>query len=262
VRASSETENAPVLQRSDGALARVTLNRPESRNALNLPMCHALRQAFEQLDTNSDLRAVVLDASGPAFCAGADLKERQGRDESWILARRQAAFAAYDAIERLSRPVIALVHGAVVGSGGEIAMCCDFIIAADDTSFRFPEPQWGTVGATQRLQRIIGRHRAKELLFTGRTMPVDEALRVGLVTRVVPRAELEDAGLKTAQAIAGASATAIALTKQAVDLGSQTTLPAGIQIELAAIERCLRAQDWRRGIEAFTQEFSRAKPES
>jgi enoyl-CoA hydratase len=146
-----------VLQRREGAIVRVTLNRSQARNALNLPMCQVLRQTFEQLDADSEVRAVLLDASGPAFCAGADLKERNGRDASWVLARRQAAFAAYEAIERLRRPVIALVHGAVVGSGGEIAMSCDFIIAADDASFRFPEPQWGTIGATNSLQRIIGR---------------------------------------------------------------------------------------------------------
>jgi enoyl-CoA hydratase/carnithine racemase len=260
VRASSDmASDSVLLQRRDGGIVRVTLNRLEARNALNLPMCQALRQTFEQLDAEPDVRAVILDASGPAFCAGADLKERHGRDESWVLARRQAAFAAYEAIERMRRPVIALVHGAVVGSGGEIAMSCDFIIAADDASFRFPEPQWGTVGATQRLQRIIGRHRAKELLFTGRAMSVEEACRVGLVTRVVPRDTLQATGLEIANAIAKAPPLAIALTKQAIDLGSQTTLQAGIQIERAAIERCLGESDWRQGIEAFEQEFGRAK---
>src|SRR5947208_5412382 len=169
---SDGAEEIPLLQRSEWSVARVTLNRPEARNALNLPMCQALKQAFEQLEIDSSLRSVLLDGAGPAFCAGADLKERQGRDESWVIARRQAAFAAYEAIERLSRPVIALVHGPVVGSGGEIAMSCDFIVAADDATFRFPEPQWGTIGATQRLQRIVGLPRAKELLFTGRTMSV------------------------------------------------------------------------------------------
>jgi enoyl-CoA hydratase/carnithine racemase len=260
VQASSEKASPSALvQRREGHVVRITLNRPEARNALNLSMCHALRETFEALDADPSVRVVLVDAAGPAFCAGADLKEREGRDEAWVLARRHAAFAAYEAIERLSRPVIALVQGAVVGSGGEIAMCCDFIVASDDASFRFPEPQWGTVGATQRLQRIIGRQRAKELLFTGRSMPVEEAARFGLVARVVSRAKLEETGAEIAEAIARAPPLAMALTKQAVDLGSQTTLQAGIAIERAAIERCLEESDWREGIEAFTQEFGRAK---
>ena len=130
------------------------------------------------------------DAAGPVFCAGADLKERQGKDEAWVRQRRLASFAAYEAIERCSKPVVAIVQGPAIGSGGEIAMACDFIVASDFVTFRFPEPQWGTVGATQRLQRVIGKRRAKELLFTGRTMPVEEAYALGLVARVVPADEL------------------------------------------------------------------------
>lgn len=249
------TDESPVLCKREGAIARVTLNRPQARNALNLPMCQALKKTFEELGTDSTVHAVLVDAAGPAFCAGADLKERQGRDEQWVLARRREAFTAYEAIERCRCPVIALAHGAIVGSGGEIAMSCDFILAADNASFQFPEPQWGTVGATQRLQRFVGRARAKELLFTGRTFSAEEAYRMGLVARVVPRPDLERLGLETARAIAAAPGLAMILTKQAVDEGSQTTLQAGIQIELNAIERCLNLSDWRQGIDAFTRKF-------
>lgn len=242
---------APVLLRRDGAVARVTLNRAEARNALNLPMCLALRDAFAALDGDAEVRAVLLDAAGPVFCAGADLKERQGRDEAWVRDRRLAAFAAYEAIERCGKPVIAAVHGPVVGSGGEIAMACDFVVASRAATFRFPEPQWGTVGATQRLQRVIGKRRAKELLFTGRTMPVDEAYGLGLVARVV-----DDAGAaadEIAAAIAKAPALAMALTKQAVDLGEEVALATGIRIELAQIERVLADGGWRRGVESFAR---------
>lgn len=251
------SEASPILQRRDGAVARVTLNRPEARNALNLPMCRALKGVFEEISNDPEVCAVVLDAAGPAFCAGADLKERQGKDEQWVLARRREAFLAYEAIERCPRPVIALAHGSIVGSGGEIAMSCDFMMVSEEATFRFPEPHWGTVGATQRLQRLIGRPRAKELLFTGRSIDAQEAYRLGLVARVLPRAHLERVGLETAQAIAQAPGLAIALTKQAVDLGSQTTLQGGIQIELDAIEACLRQSDWRRGIDAFAAKFGK-----
>jgi len=249
------SDDSSVLCRREGSIARVTLNRPQARNALNLPMCQALKKTFEDLSADSTVRAVLVDAAGPAFCAGADLKERQGRDEQWVLARRREAFLAYEAIERCRYPVVALAHGAIVGSGGEIAMSCDFILLSEDATFQFPEPNWGTVGATQRLQRFIGRARAKELLFTGRTIKADEAYRMGLVARVVPRADLERVGLETTRAISAAPGLAMVLTKQAVDEGSQTTLQQGIQIELNAIERCLNLSDWRQGIDAFTRKF-------
>ncbi|MBE1461735.1 enoyl-CoA hydratase/isomerase family protein [Kibdelosporangium phytohabitans] len=232
-------------------VATVVLNRPEARNGLNLAMCLALREVFEQLDSAADVRVVLLRASGPAFCAGADLKERTGRDASWVRRRRQASFAAYEAIERCSKPVVALVHGAVVGSGGEIAMSCDFVVASTDTTFRFPEPHWGTVGATQRLQRVIGRQRAKELLFTNRAMTAAEAHRVGLVARLTEPGELDAAGAGVAAEIAKAPPLSVALTKQAVDLGAETDLDRGIRIEMAAIERNLADGGWQRGVADF-----------
>lgn len=236
----------------DGPVARVTLDRPAARNALDLPMCLALREAFEALDGNAAVRVVLLDAAGPVFCAGADLKERQGRDEAWVRRRRQAAFAAYETIERCSKPVVALVQGPVIGSGGEIAMACDFIVAASTATFRFPEPQWGTVGATQRLQRVVGKRRAKELLFTGRTMPAAEAHGLGLVARLVSPEALVAEGEAVAASIAKAPPLAMALTKQAVDLGEEVAQATGVRIELAAIERILADGEWRQGLDRFT----------
>lgn len=241
-----------ILLHEDGPIARVTLNRPKARNALDLPMCHALRDAFVALDASTTIRVVLVDAAGPVFCAGADLKERQGKDEGWVRARRLAAFAAYETIERCCKPVVAVVDGPVVGSGGEIAMACDFILASHAASFRFPEPQWGTVGATQRLQRVIGKRRAKELLFTGRAMPAAEALGLGLVARLVD--DLAAEAEAVAAAIAKAPALAMALTKQAVELGEEVPLTTGIRIELAQIERLLADGGWRAGVERFAQD--------
>ncbi|KAA9161637.1 enoyl-CoA hydratase/isomerase family protein [Amycolatopsis acidicola] len=234
-----------------GGVATVELNRPEARNALNLPMCRALRDVFTALDADPDVRVVLLGGRGPVFCAGADLKERKGKDEAWVRARRLASFAAYETIERCAKPVVAVLAGPVVGSGGEIAMSCDFTLASTAVTFRFPEPHRGTVGATQRLQRVIGKRRAKELLFTGRVMDSGEAHRLGLITRLVEPDELEKAAAETAAAIAEAPALAIELTKQSVDLGEETTLSQGIRIEMAAIERNLADGGWRRGVEEF-----------
>jgi enoyl-CoA hydratase len=245
------TEPAGIALARDGAIARVTLDRAAARNALNLPMCLALKAAFEELDGDPEIRVVLLQANGPVFCAGADLKERQGRDEIWVRRRRLASFAAYETIERCSKPVVAVIDGPVVGSGGEIAMACDFAIASPKVTFRFPEPQWGTVGATQRLQRVIGKRRAKELLFTGRAMPVEEAYGLGLVARIVE--DVAAAAQEIAEAIAKAPPLAMQLTKQSVDLGEEAALTTGIRTEMAAIERVLADGNWRKGVEDFKQ---------
>ncbi|MFE4214880.1 enoyl-CoA hydratase/isomerase family protein [Streptomyces sp. NPDC056844] len=237
---------------TDG-IAHVELARPHARNAVDLPMCGQLRTVFEELDAADDVRVVLLSAQGPTFCAGADLKERNGRDAGWVRRRRLASFAAYEAIEQCRHPVIALVHGAVVGSGGEITLAADFAVAAESTTFRFPEPHWGTVGATQRLQRAIGKRRAKELLFTNRPMPAAEALGLGVVSQVVPDDQLARTGMDVAATIAKAPALAIALTKRAVDLGSETDLDRGIRIEMAAIEQCLADGGWRDGVDRFAR---------
>ena len=242
-------------------VARVELTRPAARNAVDLPMCLELRAAFEELDADDGVHVVLLAARGTVFCAGADLKERTDKDAAWVRRRRVASFAAYAAIEACRCPVIAAVQGAVVGSGGEMVLAADFAVAADDVTFRFPEPRWGTVGATQRLQRAIGKRRAKELLFTNRAMGVAEAHELGVVSRVVPRAELEEAGLDAARTVAEAPPTAIALTKRAVDLGAETDLDRGIRIEMAAIEHNLTDGGWRAGLDRF-QKRPRTTPAS
>lgn len=248
----TEPINDSVLLEIGDGIARVRMARVEARNAVNLAMCHGLATAFGQIAQSDEVRVVVISADGPVFCAGADLKERQGKDAAWVRQRRLAAFAAYEAISACAVPVVALVQGPVVGSGGEIALAADFTIAADDVRFRFPEPQWGTVGATQRLQRAVGRQRAKDMLFTGRWMTSHEALACGLVARVVPSADLVTVGLETAAAIAAAPPLAMRLTKQAMDLGAATDLATAIRIELAAIDRVLAAAEWTAGVEKFS----------
>lgn len=228
-----------VTKDRQGAIVRVILNRPNARNALNLEMCQALQKRFQEIEEDQSVNAVLVSANGPSFCAGADVKERAGRGAAWVRSRRLAAYAAYRSIQTCSRPVVILVHGNVIGSGGEIAMSGDFIIAAQGTVFRFPEPQLGTVGATQRLQRMVGVQRAKDLLLTGRSLPVEEAISAGLVARIVPVEDLESVGIETVERIASASPLAMRLTKQAMDLGRETDLDRAIGIELAAVERNL-----------------------
>lgn len=237
-----------------GVVAEVVLNRPEARNAVNLDVCRALARTFDGFQGDLNTRVVVLRAEGPVFCAGADLHERNGKDEQWVLDRRRAGFRAYAAIEACPIPVICSIQGPVVGSGGEIAMACDFVIACEDATFLFPEPQWGTVGATQRLQRVIGVSRAKELLFTGRKMPAAEACRLGLVARLVPADRLDAEVSEAAGKIATAPELAIRLTKQAINQGSRTDLASGIETEMAAIRQLLFESDWRASVQRFSKE--------
>jgi len=241
------------VERRD-AVCEVIINRPETRNAVNLELCHALFDVFSGFNMGEDIRAVLLRSEGTVFCAGADLKERDGRDEAWVIERRQAAFKAYMSIGTCPLPVVCAVQGPVVGSGGEIAMASDFIVASDKATFLFPEPQWGTVGATQRLQRVIGVSSAKELLFTGRKLTVEEAYARGLVARILPSEGFLEQARGIAAKVAQAPHLAMQLTKQAVDHGSRTDLASGIEIELSAIRQVLSQSNWRAGVERFNSE--------
>jgi enoyl-CoA hydratase len=240
-----------ILTNKSNGIGEIVLNRPAQRNALNTAMCVALLAAVNDMELDAELRVVMVRASGPVFCAGADLKERQEMDADAVRARRLKAFAVYDAIESLSKPCIAIVDGPVIGSGGEIAASCDFIIASERASFRYPEAVWGSVGATQRLPRIIGKPFTKELMFSGREMPAQEARAVGLVNRVVAVDELDATARALAAQIAAAPADALRLAKRCIDRGMETDRRGALGIELAAIEEMLTQTDWKQGIAAF-----------
>lgn len=234
-----------------GGVATLTLNRPEKRNALNLEMCNDLRAAIDVVTANAEARVVLVAGNGPSFCAGADLKERDGKTPDWMRERRRRSYAAYMALSTLEIPAIAVVDGMCAGSGCEIATACDFILASEKAQFRYPEAQLGTVGATQRLPRIVGKALAKELLFTGRTVAADEAKAIGLVNRVIPGDKLRDEALAMAQQIAKAPPLAMRLAKRSIDLGVETNLERGVAIEALAVERCLADTEWKTGVANF-----------
>jgi len=205
-------------------------------------MCEALLNAARNMD--AAVKLVLVKANGPVFCAGADLKERQGMGEAQVRERRMMAFAAYAALEALPMPAIAVVEGPVIGSGCEIAGACDFIVATPAASFRVPEAVRGTVGATQRLPRILGKRLAKDLLFTGRTLSAEEAERHGLVSRLVAADRLESVLAEIAQAIVEAPAQALRLAKRCVDRGVELDPQGALETEIAAIEEQLASGDW------------------
>jgi len=221
------------------SVATIALNRPEARNALNLEMCEALLEAAKKI---GDARLVFIRGNGPVFCGGADVKERTGKSEQWVRERRLKAFAAYEALEALPMPCIALVHGAAIGSGCEIAAACDFIVATPDAIFRTPEAQRGTVGATQRLPRILGKRLAKDLMFTGRDLGAEEARQAGLVSRITSNLEGEREEIQ--KAILGASPLAMRLAKRSIDQGIELDPKGAREVEIAAIEEQLASGQW------------------
>jgi enoyl-CoA hydratase len=240
----------PLLYAGAGGLVTLTLNRPLARNALNIALAEALAAACRRAEAEG-ARCVIIRANGPVFCAGADLKERQGMDDDAVRARRAKGFWAYESIERLPMPSIAVVEGPAVGSGVEIAAACDLIVATPAASFRTPEALWGTVGATQRLPRILGKRLAKDMMFTGRTLAAEEALAAGLVARLVPAEALEATLEAMLAPLLKAPPTALALAKRCIDEGLERDPRGALATELLAIEESLAAADWRRGMAGF-----------
>jgi enoyl-CoA hydratase len=233
-----------IIFKKGNGVATITLNRPEARNALNGPMCEQLRSAAQAAGADPQVRIVVVRANGPAFCAGADLKERQGMDAAQVRARRLKAFEAYAALEALPMPSIAVVSGPAVGSGAEIAAACDFIVATREASFATPEALRGTVGATQRLPRVLGKRLAKDLMFTGRRLTAEEALRTGLVSRLVNAEHLEREIEGIVKTIVEAEPAALRLAKRCIDEGVERDPRGALELEIAAIDEQLAGGQW------------------
>ncbi len=233
-----------VLYSVEGGVATIRLNRPEVRNALNLAMCDGIEAAAKSATGDPSVKLVLVRAEGSVFCAGADLKERQGMDEAQVRARRQKGFDAYAALEALPMPAVAVVEGPAVGSGCEIASSCDFIIATPMASFRTPEATRGTVGATQRLARVLGKRLAKDMMYTGRTLSAEEGLAHGLVARLVAPENLEKTLVAIVKAITGAPRQSLRLAKRTIDRGVELDPQGALAAEIEAIEEQLASGQW------------------
>jgi len=231
-----------VLYSVESGVATIMLDRPEARNALNGAMCDELCAAAARAAADSSVRLVLMRGNGPVFCAGADVKERQGMTKEVVRARRLKGFAAYAAIEALPMPVIAVVQGAALGSGVEIAAACDFIVALPDAMFGTPEALRGTVGATQRLPRVLGKRLAKDMMFTGRRLTAEEALALGFVSRISREVEREISEM--AEAILSAPPAALRLAKRCIDRGVELDPQGALELELQAIDEQLASGQW------------------
>jgi len=247
------TETDVVLvERPEDGVALVRINRPAVRNALNLATREALAAAFERLQDDPAVRAIVLTGDSRAFAAGADLKEFIDAGAVEIMRRRAERY--WQTVARTPQPVIAAINGYALGGGLELALCCDLLIAGEGAQLGQPEVRVGIMpgaGGTQRLTRAIGKFHAMRLCLTGRPIAAAEACQMGLVSQVVPDAEVVDAALEMARDLARLPPLAVMQIKEAILAGQDASLEAGLMLERKAFQLLFASADKREGMEAF-----------
>ena len=241
-----------ILVETRGRVGLVTLNRPQALNALNSTVVAEINRALDGFEADAGIGCVVITGSEKAFAAGADIKEMQGL--SYPQTYLDDFITSWDRVAGRRKPIVAAVAGFALGGGCELAMMCDFIIAADTARFGQPEIRLGVMpgaGGTQRLTRIVGKAKAMEMCLTGRMMDADEAERSGLVSRVVPAADLLAEALKTAQTIAAMSLPIAMMTKESVNRAFETSLAEGIRFERRVFHAMFATLDQKEGMAAF-----------
>jgi enoyl-CoA hydratase len=243
-----------IIVEQRGKVGLIRLNRPKALNALNSEVLAELVAALGTFDADPGTGAIVITGSAKAFAAGADIKEMQAK--TYVEAYMEDFFVGWEGVTRIRKPVIAAVAGYALGGGCELAMMCDFIIAADDAKFGQPEITLGVMpgmGGSQRLTRFVGKSKAMDMCLTGRMMDAAEAERSGLVSRVVPAAELVEETLKIASRIADFSLPAVMMTKEAVNRSYETTLAEGLRFERRVFHSMFALDDQKEGMAAFTE---------
>ena len=250
----TETTYQTILVETLGRVGLITLNRPQALNALNAQLMKDVLAALSAFNADDGIGAIVITGSEKAFAAGADIKEMQALD--YVDVYVSDKFAEWDALPRMRKPLIAAVAGFALGGGCELAMMCDFIIAADNAKFGQPEIKLGVIpglGGTQRLTRAIGKAKAMELCLTGRMMDAAEAERAGLVSRIVPLDKLREDALATAATIAGMSLPIAMMAKECVNQAYETLLADGIRFERRVFHATFATQDQKEGMAAFVE---------
>jgi enoyl-CoA hydratase/carnithine racemase len=246
-----------VLVERTGNIAHLILNRPEVLNAIDNTLARELGAACDALAADESVWLIIFRGAGErAFCAGADLKARLGFTPEQWLEQRALLRAMFATLRAVPQPMIAAVHGFALGGGTELAMLADFVVASDDAVFGLTEVSLGIIpggGGTQNLPRMIGRNRAKELIFSARRIKADEALELGLVNHVVPRAELLPKATAIAEEILKNSPFAVRQAKWSIDRGADLPFEDGIQREHEAYLRAIASEDRREGITAFNE---------
>ena len=244
-----------LIVETEDHVALIRLNRPEALNALNAQLLGELSDALKSAEENEKVHCIVISGSEKAFAAGADIKEMA--EKSFVDVFMSDLFGGeVDQLLKMRKPVIAAVAGYALGGGCELAMMCDFIIAADNAKFGQPEINLGVVagiGGTQRLTRFVGKSKSMEMHLTGRFMDAEEAERSGLVSRVVPAKKLMEEVMATAQKIAEKSMLTTMAVKEAVNRAYETTLSEGLLFERRLFHSMFATEDQKEGMEAFLE---------
>ncbi len=246
-----------ILTETRGRVGLVTLNRPKALNALSPELMNELAAALDDFEGNDDIGCIVITGSDKAFAAGADIKAM--KDKSYMdVYKADFITAEWERVTRCRKPVIAAVAGYALGGGCELAMMCDFIIAADNAKFGQPEINLGIIpgaGGTQRLPRFVGKSKAMEMALLGQARLMDsaEADRVGLVSRVVPLDKLLDDALATAAKIAELSMPVVMMAKESVNRAFETTLAEGVRFERRLFHSAFATEDQKEGMAAFVE---------
>lgn len=244
-----------ILVETRGAVGIITLNRPKALNALSARLIQELGTALNAFEDDAAVRAVVLTGSAKAFAAGADIKEMASKTYAEVHLD-DFMTRGWECVSYFRKPIIAAVAGFALGGGCEVAMMCDFILAADTAKFGQPEINLGVIpgiGGTQRLTRAIGKSKAMEMCLTGRQMDAAEAERAGLVSRIVPADSLIDEAIKTAEKIASQSLPVTLAAKEAVNRAFETTLAEGILFERRVFHATFALEDQKEGMNAFIE---------
>jgi enoyl-CoA hydratase len=244
-----------ILLEKHGKVTLIRLNRPKALNALSPDLARELADALDKLESDDDVAVVVLTGSDKAFAAGADIKVM--KDWSYMdVYKSDFITDTWERITKFRKPTIAAVAGYALGGGCELAMMCDFIIAADTAKFGQPEVTIGTIpgaGGTQRLTRFVGKSKAMEMVLTGRMMDAQEAERSGLVSRVVPADQLIDDAITTAQKIASMSLPIVMMAKDSVDRSYEVSLNEGVHFERRLFHSTFATEDQKEGMNAFAE---------
>lgn len=238
----------------EGGIAVLTINRPSTLNILNRETLFELESALSMLDDGTPGAIIITGSGERAFIAGGDIAEMSVMEQEEAKAFSKLGHSVMDLIENHPKPVIAAINGYALGGGCEIALACDIRIAADTAKLGLPEVNLGVIpgwGATQRAARLIGKGRAKELIFTGEVIDAAEAERIGLVNRVVPLADLLSAARELAEKLASKPAAALALAKDAINKSAEVAQTEGMEIEAGCFGRCFATEDRKEGMEAF-----------
>ncbi|MCF3962232.1 enoyl-CoA hydratase/isomerase family protein [Streptomyces fuscigenes] len=247
---------ATVSLEVSGGVGTIRLDRPPM-NALDISIQDRLRELAQEAGDRDDVRAVILYGGDKVFAAGADIKEMRDMDHAAMVRRSRALQESFTAVARIPKPVVAAITGYALGGGCELTLCADYRIAADNAKLGQPEILLGLIpgaGGTQRLARLIGPSKAKDLIFTGRQVKADEALALGLVDRVVPADSVYTEAQKWAERLAKGPALALRAAKESVDAGLETDIESGLAIERTWFAGLFATEDRERGMRSFVED--------